>query len=112
VRTGNFRRCARQAPRPLIKRRSRQARIAGTARGPRGDHLRGPRHHVGRAPEFGIEHLEVSDGALRQGVLYDLLGRVRHRDMREATVRQFATLPSGCSAEERVARLAQNIHAS
>jgi exopolyphosphatase/guanosine-5'-triphosphate,3'-diphosphate pyrophosphatase len=39
--------------------------------------------------EFGIEHLEVSDGALRQGVLYDLLGRVRHRDMREATVRQF-----------------------
>src|SRR6266481_196806 len=35
--------------------------------------------------EFGIEHLEVSDGALRQGVLYDLLGRVRHRDMREAT---------------------------
>lgn len=39
--------------------------------------------------ELGIESMEVSDGALRQGVLYDLLGRVEHRDMREATVVQF-----------------------
>ncbi len=36
-----------------------------------------------------ISSMKVSDGALRQGVLYDLLGRVEHRDMREATVRQF-----------------------
>jgi exopolyphosphatase/guanosine-5'-triphosphate,3'-diphosphate pyrophosphatase len=63
--------------------------------------------------EFGIEHLEVSDGALRQGVLYDLLGRVRHRDMREATVRQFMRRYKVDMAQaERVARLAQNIHAS
>ena len=33
--------------------------------------------------------MAVSDGALRHGVLYDLLGRVQHRDMREATVAQF-----------------------
>ena len=33
--------------------------------------------------------MKVSDGALRHGVLYDLLGRVQHRDMREATVAQF-----------------------
>ena len=39
--------------------------------------------------ELGIERLAVSDGALRHGVLYDLLGRVQHRDMREATVAQF-----------------------
>jgi exopolyphosphatase/guanosine-5'-triphosphate,3'-diphosphate pyrophosphatase len=39
--------------------------------------------------ELGLSHLEVSDGALRQGVLYDLLGRVQHHDMREATVGQF-----------------------
>jgi exopolyphosphatase/guanosine-5'-triphosphate,3'-diphosphate pyrophosphatase len=40
--------------------------------------------------ELGIEALRVSDGALRHGVLYDLLGRVQHRgDMREATVSQF-----------------------
>jgi exopolyphosphatase/guanosine-5'-triphosphate,3'-diphosphate pyrophosphatase len=31
----------------------------------------------------------VSEGALRHGVLYDLLGRVQHSDMREATVAQF-----------------------
>src|SRR5207247_8794021 len=63
--------------------------------------------------EFGIERLEVSDGALRQGVLYDLLGRVRHRDMREATVRQFMRRYQVDTAQaERVGRLAQNIHAS
>ena len=39
--------------------------------------------------EFGIETMKVSDGALRHGVLYDLLGRVEHRDMREVTVSQF-----------------------
>src|SRR2546423_3340905 len=39
--------------------------------------------------ELGIEAMKVSDGALRHGVLYDLLGRVQHRDMREVTVAQF-----------------------
>src|SRR3954469_2451674 len=39
--------------------------------------------------ELGIETMKVSDGALRHGVLYDLLGRVQHKDMREATVAQF-----------------------
>ena len=39
--------------------------------------------------ELGLEAIKVSDGALRHGVLYDLLGRVEHRDMREATVAQF-----------------------
>ena len=39
--------------------------------------------------ELRIERMAVSDGALRHGVLYDLLGRVQHRDMREATVAQF-----------------------
>ena len=33
--------------------------------------------------------MAVSEGALRHGVLYDLLGRVQHRDMRQATVAQF-----------------------
>jgi exopolyphosphatase/guanosine-5'-triphosphate,3'-diphosphate pyrophosphatase len=39
--------------------------------------------------ELKIERMAVADGALRHGVLYDLLGRVQHRDMREATVAQF-----------------------
>ena len=63
--------------------------------------------------EFGIEELDVSDGALRQGVLYDLLGRVRHRDMREATVKQFMRRYQVDAAQaERVARFALDIHAS
>jgi exopolyphosphatase/guanosine-5'-triphosphate,3'-diphosphate pyrophosphatase len=39
---------------------------------------------------LGIEAMKVSEGALRHGVLYDLLGRFERRDMREATVAQFA----------------------
>ncbi|HSD44922.1 MAG TPA: exopolyphosphatase, partial [Burkholderiales bacterium] len=39
--------------------------------------------------ELGLESVQVSEAALRQGVLYDLLGRVQHHDMREMTVRQF-----------------------
>ena len=39
--------------------------------------------------EFGIEKMTITDGALREGVLYDLLGRFHHRDMRAATVSQF-----------------------
>lgn len=38
---------------------------------------------------LGIEHMTVATGALREGVLYDLLGRFHQRDMRESTVREF-----------------------
>jgi exopolyphosphatase/guanosine-5'-triphosphate,3'-diphosphate pyrophosphatase len=37
-----------------------------------------------------VNHLQVSDGALREGLLYDLLGRLRHEDARERTVRAMA----------------------
>jgi exopolyphosphatase/guanosine-5'-triphosphate,3'-diphosphate pyrophosphatase len=39
--------------------------------------------------ELGIERMTVANGALREGVLYELLGRIQHQDTREATVRQF-----------------------
>jgi len=39
--------------------------------------------------ELEIDRFNVSEGALRHGVLYDLLGRFEHRDMREVTVEQF-----------------------
>ena len=39
--------------------------------------------------ELGIERMTYSEGALRLGVLYDLLGRFHHQDMRDATVAQF-----------------------
>jgi len=38
---------------------------------------------------LGLQAMKVSEAALRHGVLYDLLGRVEHHDMREATVAQF-----------------------
>ena len=38
---------------------------------------------------LGIERMVYSEGALRLGVLYDLLGRFQHHDMRDATVQQF-----------------------
>lgn len=39
--------------------------------------------------ELGIEVMHTGDGALRLGVLYDLLGRDAEHDKRDETVRQF-----------------------
>lgn len=39
--------------------------------------------------ELDIERMTYADGALRLGVLYDLLGRFHHHDMRDATVKHF-----------------------
>ena len=41
--------------------------------------------------ELGIDHMSAGDGALRVGVLHDLLGRDSHRDQRDDTVRQAMT---------------------
>ena len=38
---------------------------------------------------LGIETMEVSSGALREGVIYDLLGRLCQKDIREKTVRDL-----------------------
>jgi exopolyphosphatase/guanosine-5'-triphosphate,3'-diphosphate pyrophosphatase len=35
---------------------------------------------------IGIEQMRVSGQALREGLLYDLVGRIQHKDTREATV--------------------------
>ncbi len=37
--------------------------------------------------QLGIEHMRFSDGALREGALYDLIGRYGDEDVREATIR-------------------------
>ncbi|MBI5435894.1 MAG: exopolyphosphatase [Nitrosomonadales bacterium] len=39
--------------------------------------------------ELGIEQMQPALGALREGVLYDLLGRFHHNDMRDVTSKQF-----------------------
>lgn len=38
---------------------------------------------------FGVERMVTSDGALREGVLYDLVGRLEHHDVRDHTIRSF-----------------------
>ncbi|MGH8555909.1 MAG: exopolyphosphatase [Methylococcales bacterium] len=39
---------------------------------------------------LGIEEMEVSEGALREGLLYDLVGRIYHNDVRENSVKALA----------------------
>ncbi len=39
---------------------------------------------------LGIERMQVSDWALREGVLYDLVGRIRHEDVRGRTITAMA----------------------
>ena len=39
---------------------------------------------------LGIEHMDVSDGALREGLLHDLLGRIHHEDVRSRSVTNLA----------------------
>lgn len=39
--------------------------------------------------ELGIEQMAVAETAMREGILYDLLGRFHEQDMREATVDEF-----------------------
>jgi len=41
---------------------------------------------LGVFEELGIEQMGVSDEALREGLLYDLMGRIQHEDARERTV--------------------------
>ena len=39
--------------------------------------------------ELNIQRMGLSAYALRHGVLFDMIGRAQHRDMRESTTRQF-----------------------
>jgi exopolyphosphatase/guanosine-5'-triphosphate,3'-diphosphate pyrophosphatase len=61
--------------------------------------------------ELDIEEMTVSEAALRHGVLYDLLGRVMHHDMREATTAQFVRRYQVDAAQAaRVSELALRIY--
>jgi len=39
---------------------------------------------------LGIELMTPASGALREGLLYDLLGRIRHEDVRDQTIRRWS----------------------
>jgi exopolyphosphatase/guanosine-5'-triphosphate,3'-diphosphate pyrophosphatase len=61
--------------------------------------------------ELDLQEMTVSEAALRHGVLYDLLGRVTHHDMREATVAQFMRRYQVDAAQAaRVSELALRIY--
>jgi len=38
---------------------------------------------------LGIDRLHASEGALREGLIYDLLGRIAHEDVRDRTIDRF-----------------------
>jgi exopolyphosphatase/guanosine-5'-triphosphate,3'-diphosphate pyrophosphatase len=60
---------------------------------------------------LNIDDLQVSDGALREGLLYDLLGRLQHEDARERTVRAMASRYQAEEKQaERVARTASGLY--
>ena len=44
-----------------------------------------------------IERMNASPGALREGLLVDLLGRIRHEDTRDRTIRRVAAMSTGSS---------------
>ncbi|AGA89524.1 exopolyphosphatase [Thioflavicoccus mobilis 8321] len=39
---------------------------------------------------LGVHHMQVSDEALREGLIYEMVGRDQHEDVRERTVRSLA----------------------
>ena len=39
--------------------------------------------------ELDVKHMSAADGAMREGILIDMVGRSHHHDPREATVAQF-----------------------
>ncbi len=60
--------------------------------------------------ELGITHMDPAQGALREGVLYDLWGRIHDHDVRDATVRQFMQrYHVDVKQAGRVAKLAQTL---
>jgi len=60
---------------------------------------------------FGIERLEVAEGALREGLLYDLLGRIGQEDERERTIVALTSrYHIDASQAQRVEQTAQQFH--
>jgi len=61
--------------------------------------------------ELGIGALKPASGAMRQGVLYDLLGRFHNKDMRDVTVAQFMQRYHVDALQaRRVGTLARTLH--
>lgn len=58
--------------------------------------------------ELNIDSMSYSDGALREGVMYDLLGRFRHEDIRDRSVQaMMGRYNADTKQAERVVRTAE-----
>ena len=56
---------------------------------------------------LSLESMRISNGALREGILYDLVGRIQHQDTREKTIQNLCTRYSvDLPQAERVERTA------
>ena len=61
--------------------------------------------------ELDVGHMRIASGAMRQGILWDMIGRSRREDTREATVRQFMKRYHVDTAQaRRVERLARKLY--
>jgi exopolyphosphatase/guanosine-5'-triphosphate,3'-diphosphate pyrophosphatase len=61
--------------------------------------------------ELEISHMKIASGAMRQGILWDMIGRRRRKDIRETTVRQFMRRYHVDSVQaHRVERLAKKLY--
>lgn len=59
---------------------------------------------------LGIDTMTAAAGALREGLLYDLLGRIRHEDVRDHTIESFrATYHVDRDHADAVKQLAHNL---
>ena len=47
---------------------------------------------MGVFKQLNLDHMRVSDGALREGALYDMLGRIQHEDVRDRTLTAILSL--------------------
>ncbi|MFA9459964.1 exopolyphosphatase [Thiohalorhabdus methylotrophus] len=58
--------------------------------------------------ELGMERMDAAEGALREGLLHDLVGRIRHEDVRETSVAALAERYHADAAQaDRVAETAR-----
>lgn len=65
---------------------------------------------LGIFEELGIKRMEYSDGALREGVLYDMVGRFRHEDIRDHSVQvMMARYHADRAQAERVTQTALHL---
>ena len=57
-----------------------------------------------------LDHVQISDGALREGILYELIGRYQNQDIRKTTVADIAAR-YGVDQEQtdKVAKTAENL---